>query len=131
MSLYPIEKCKSVPAFPASSAERAAISPGHETGENTMTTTNAYYTTPTENPSEPTYHDVVVTTEQALSSYGQPVVIEGDTVTPAQNFGRALSVRYEDREGWDLVARANALSGIGNAISNADAQASFRKLFGG
>ncbi len=74
-----------------------------------MTTTTAYYATPTADPSEPEYHDVTVTTEHPLSSYGQPVIVDSEIATPAQSYGRALFCY--DRTDKDLVARANKLSG--------------------
>jgi hypothetical protein len=54
-----------------------------------MTTTSAYYDA-TPAAAEPTHIEVTITTEHPLSSYGQPVVIEGETATPAQSYPHAL-----------------------------------------
>lgn len=96
-----------------------------------MATTRAYYTTKTEKPEEPCRHPVSLTTDHPLSSYGQPVVIENGEATPAQSFGRALFLRYEDAtdEARDMVAKANRLSGVGDSTTVADTRAAFAGFF--
>ena len=98
-----------------------------------ITDTRAYYTTPSADPSEPVRHDVIVTTAHPLSSYGQPVIVDGDEATPAQQFGRALHMHWDDardHDARDLVARANRLSGHGDDMTVAEVRRATAKFFG-
>jgi hypothetical protein len=96
-----------------------------------MSTTTAYYTTETADPEEPQYHDVTVTTEHSLSSYGQPVVIDAGEATPAQSWGHALYLYYRDvtDAARDLVAKANRLSGHGDGATVAETRQAFAGFF--
>lgn len=92
----------------------------------------AYYTVETSNQQEPIRVDVELTTEHPLSSYGQPVVIDNGTATPAQNFGHALfCLSGASEETQTLVARANKLSGKGLSDTPADLRAAFATFFVG
>jgi hypothetical protein len=100
-----------------------------------MTTTNAYYLTETSDPEEPCRHDVTVTTEHPLSSYGQPVVVSPDgAAIPAQSYPRPLYLHYldaRDERSKELVARANRLSGHGDGTSPSETRAAFAGFFTG
>lgn len=81
-----------------------------------MASTTAYYTL--DDSTDPARRDVLVTTEHPLSSYGQPVIVDGADAVPAQNFGHRLS-RYfaaasaERDSAYALIDAANRLSGHG------------------
>jgi hypothetical protein len=90
--------------------------------ENDMSTTRAYYVIEAR-PDETV--DVTLTTEHPLSSYGYPVVLDGNKAIPCQSFGRVLHLYYPDvnEESKALVAKANGRP------SPAEERAAFAGLF--
>lgn len=88
--------------------------------------TKAYYTTPSGDVEEPNRHEVIVTTEHPLSSYGQPVVVDGSKITPAVNWTRTLHLYWSEAtaEAQDLLAK------VTGGATVAEQREAFGHLFG-